>query len=75
MPQFRDIFDAAQSPQSAANALKLQVGVHTQAWSAVLDAIAAGFTTEVQAVIDLIIVDQAGTIVLDANDDFIYASP
>jgi hypothetical protein len=41
MPQFRDQFDAAATPQSAANALKLQVGVHTQAWDAFLDALAA----------------------------------
>src|SRR5262245_22717685 len=46
IPSFRRDFDAAQDPRTAANALKLQVGVHTQAWDAALDALSSLTTTD-----------------------------
>jgi len=36
---FRRDFDAAQDPRTAANALKLQPGVHVQVWDAILDSL------------------------------------
>ena len=43
---FRQAFDASQNPRDAANALRLQVGVYTQAWSAALDALSVLTTTD-----------------------------
>lgn len=40
IPSHRRDFDVAQSPLAAANALRLQPGVHVQKWSALLDALA-----------------------------------
>jgi len=68
MPQFRDQFDAAQSPRAAAYALKLGL---------LYDAFIGGdaFETAVFALIDRIIVDEAGTFILDESGNFIYESP
>src|SRR5262245_9042225 len=40
IPSYRRDFDAAQDPRTAANALKLQPGVHVQVWDAALQSLA-----------------------------------
>lgn len=66
MPQFRDQFDAAQTPRAAAYALRLGHAYDNSGSVA---------ESAVYALIDTIIVDRAGTFALDSSDRFIYARP